>query len=140
MPAASAPGFQAQPADLRAPGGCARPGQQGAAARGACQDADGAEEGELCHGRPCSCSCVHPKAGWELALLLASSQNPAAPQGKWPGVLWPWTPAPRYPGCARSAPRPLLTLRPCRGCGSLSRAFEGSGRKEYPLLVSSSGD
>lgn len=80
MPAASAPRLQAQPADLRAPGGCARPGQQGAAARGACQDADGAEEGELCHGRPCSCSCVHPKAGWELALLLASSQNPAAPQ------------------------------------------------------------
>lgn len=79
--AASAPQLQAQPGDLRAPGGCARPGQQGAAARGACQDADGAEEGGSYHGRPCSCSCVHPEAGWELALLRHSGRFLPEPRG-----------------------------------------------------------
>lgn len=66
VPSASAPRLQAQPAGHRATGGCAR---QGAAARGACQDADGAEEGGSCHRRPCSRSCVHPEAGWAPALL-----------------------------------------------------------------------
>lgn len=132
VPAASAPRLQAQPSNLRAPGGCARPGQQGAAARGACQDADGAEEEGSCHEKPCSCSCVHPEAGGSprcTRTVVASSQNPAAPSGKWPGVLWPRTHSPRDPGCARSAPRPLLAPRPCRGCGSQSRASGGS-RKE----------
>lgn len=132
VPTASASRLQAQPGDLRAPGGCARPGQQGAAARGACRTRTvQRKEDRATEDRAAAAACT-PKPGGSSrcsCTAVASCQNPAVPQGKWSGVLSPRTHAPRDPGCARCAPRPLLAPRPCRGCGSLSRESGGSGKE-----------
>lgn len=83
--------------------------------------------------RAAAAACT-PKPGGSLRCSSLPARTPRLP--KVSGLAW--TPAPRYPGCARSAPRPLLMLRPCRGCGSLSRAFGGSGEKStrswFPVL------
>lgn len=59
--------------------------------------------------RAAAAACT-PKPGGRprcSGTVIASNQNLAALQGKWPGALWPQAPTLCDPGCAGRPPRPL---------------------------------
>lgn len=117
------PPARGRPEGVRAPDGRVRRRAVRARTRTVQRREDRATE-----DRAAAAACT-PKSGGRprcSGTVIASNQNLAAPQGKWPGALWPQAPALCDPGCAGRPPRPLRAPRPRRGCGSLSQASGGS--------------